>query len=81
MNAFFAGSNNVELHADGRSIFVIVGVKTQADQVGCSCKQEHHPQYRAAKKFVKKRTHQVPLTLVAGYNTHLPIPERFKCAM
>jgi hypothetical protein len=30
---------------------------------------------------VKKRTHQVPLTLVAGQNRRLPAPERFECAM
>jgi hypothetical protein len=66
MNAFLAGSNDVQFHTHRRCIFVIVGVKAQAYQVGCSRKQEHHPQYRAAKQLVKKQTHHLPLNPGSG---------------
>jgi hypothetical protein len=57
LNAFLAGSYDVQFDTHGRRIFIIVGVEIQAYQVGRSCKQEHHPQYGATKKLVKKRTH------------------------
>jgi hypothetical protein len=57
LNVFLIRGNDAELNRDGRRIFVIVSVIAHADQVGSPCKQEHEPQYREAKKLVKKRCH------------------------
>ena len=57
LNVFLVRRNNAELNRDGRRIFVIVSVIAHADQVGRPCKQEHEPQYREAKRLVKKRCH------------------------
>jgi len=56
LDGFFAGGNNAEFNADGRGVFIIVGVIAHANQVCCSCKQEHHSQQRAAKYSMKKRS-------------------------
>jgi hypothetical protein len=73
LDGFFAGGNNAEFDADGRGIFIIVGVIAHADQVCCSCKQDHHPQYGAAKNFMKKRSQSIPL--MAGRIQLASVPE------